>query len=76
MIQHSRIMYLHNKSIILDNENNKQKQIPNETFLEKIILWVDLKIRCVVSILSMLIYTASFFKTGHRVLHANFSTPC
>jgi hypothetical protein len=21
-------------------------------------------------------YTVSFFKTGHRVLHANFSTPC
>jgi hypothetical protein len=23
-----------------------------------------------------LIHTVSFFKTGHRVLHANFSTPC
>jgi hypothetical protein len=21
-------------------------------------------------------YTVRFFKTGHRVLHANFSTPC
>jgi hypothetical protein len=24
----------------------------------------------------MSIDTVSFFKTGHRVLHANFSTPC